>query len=216
MTAAMKITDISIQAKNNDRVNISVDGVYRFSLDVFQLGELGVKRGNEYAEEELEALETESLFGKLYARAVEYTMLRPHSSKELRDYLWKKTLDKRGKEGRIKKGYSPALTQRVYERILAKGYVNDEAFTRFWVQNRHQAKGASRRKLISELRVKGIESNVIETVLADVGRNDQDELAKMMGKKRAKYPEDVKLMQYLVRQGFSYDDVKRAITKAED
>jgi regulatory protein len=212
----MKITDISIQAKNNDRVNISVDGVYRFSLDVFQLGELGVKRGNEYAEEELEALETESLFGKLYARAVEYTMLRPHSSKELRDYLWKKTLDKRGKEGRIKKGYSPALTQRVYERILAKGYVNDEAFTRFWVQNRHQAKGASRRKLISELRVKGIESNVIETVLADVGRNDQDELAKMMGKKRAKYPEDVKLMQYLVRQGFSYDDVKRAITKAED
>ncbi len=212
----MKITDISIQAKNNDRVNISVDGVYRFSLDVFQLGELGIKRGNEYTEEELEALETESLFGKLYARAVEYTMLRPHSSKELRDYLWKKTLDKRGKEGRIKKGYSPALTQRVYKRILAKGYVNDEAFTRFWVQNRHQAKGASRRKLISELRVKGIESNVIETVLADVGRNDQDELAKMMGKKRAKYPEDVKLMQYLVRQGFSYDDVKRAITKAED
>lgn len=212
----MKITDISIQAKNNDRVNISVDGVYRFSLDVFQLGELGIKRGNEYTEEELEALETESLFGKLYARAVEYTMLRPHSSKELRDYLWKKTLDKRGKEGRIKNGYSPALTQRVYERILAKGYVNDEAFTRFWVQNRHQAKGASRRKLISELRAKGIESDVIETVLADVGRNDQDELAKMMDKKRAKYPEDVKLMQYLVRQGFSYDDVKRAITKAGD
>ncbi len=212
----MKITDISIQAKNNDRVNISVDGVYRFSLDVFQLGELGMKRGNEYTEEELEALETESLFGKLYARAVEYTMLRPHSSKELRDYLWKKTLDKRGKEGRIKKGYSPALTQRVYERILAKGYVNDEAFTRFWVQNRHQAKGASRRKLISELRAKGIESDVIETVLADVGRNDQDELAKMISKKRAKYPDDVKLMQYLVRQGFSYDDVKRAITKAGD
>lgn len=212
----MKITDISIQAKNNDRVNISVDGVYRFSLDVFQLGELGIKRGNEYTEEELEALETESLFGKLYARAVEYTMLRPHSSKELRDYLWKKTLDKRGKEGRIKKGYSPALTQRVYERILAKGYVNDEAFTRFWVQNRHQAKGASRRKLIFELRAKGIESDVIETVLADVGRNDQDELAKMISKKRAKYPDDVKLMQYLVRQGFSYDDVKRATTKAED
>lgn len=212
----MKITDISIQAKNNDRVNISVDGVYRFSLDVFQLGELGMKRGNEYTEEELEALETESLFGKLYARALEYTMLRPHSSKELRDYLWKKTLDKRGKEGRIKKGYSPALTQRVYERILAKGYVNDEAFTRFWVQNRHQTKGASRRKLISELRAKGIDGSTIDIVLADVGRNDQDELAKMISKKRAKYPEDVKLMQYLVRQGFSYDDVKLAITKAED
>jgi regulatory protein len=69
----MKITDISIQVKNKDRVNISVDGKYRFSLDIFQLGELGVKVGNEYTEDELTEIETESQFGKLYARALEYT-----------------------------------------------------------------------------------------------------------------------------------------------
>ncbi|HCR55918.1 TPA: recombination regulator RecX, partial [Candidatus Saccharibacteria bacterium] len=41
----MKITDISLQAKNKDRVNVSVDGTYAFSLDVYQVGELGVRVG---------------------------------------------------------------------------------------------------------------------------------------------------------------------------
>ena len=43
----MKITTISVQKRDNNRVNISVDGKYRFSLDVYQLVELCVKVGRE-------------------------------------------------------------------------------------------------------------------------------------------------------------------------
>ncbi|HEU4830551.1 MAG TPA: hypothetical protein VFS65_00050, partial [Candidatus Saccharimonadales bacterium] len=74
----MKITSLSLQARDKNRVNVSVDGVYRFSLDVFQVGELGLKIGKEYEESELLALESESQFGKLYARALEYCLMRPH------------------------------------------------------------------------------------------------------------------------------------------
>ena len=87
----MKITDISLQTRDKNRVNVSVDGKYRFSLDVFQVGELGIKIGREYTDEELTALEDESWFGKLYARAMEYCLTRPRSVKEMRDYLWRKT-----------------------------------------------------------------------------------------------------------------------------
>ena len=87
----MKITDISLQAKNPDRVNVSVDGSFLFSLDITQITELGIKKGQEYSQAELDALQEESQFGKLYARALEYTMLRPHSARELRYYLWRKT-----------------------------------------------------------------------------------------------------------------------------
>ena len=38
----MKITDISLQARDKNRVNVSVDGKYRFSLDIFQVGELAL------------------------------------------------------------------------------------------------------------------------------------------------------------------------------
>ena len=176
----MKITDITVQAKNKNRVNISVDGVYRFSLDIFQVGELGIKRGGEYTDEELQSFETESQFGKLYARALEYTMLRPHSGWEIREYLRRKAFDKRGREGRIQKGYSPALAQRAYERLTQKGYIDDQAFARFWIEHRHQAKGASRRKLVAELRANGVVGVVFEQSMDETDRSVHEELIKMI------------------------------------
>lgn len=214
----MKITDLSLQAKNKDRVNVSVDGVYRFSLDVFQVSELGLKLGKEYSERELNKLETESQFGKLYGRALEYTMLRPHSAKEVKDYLWRKTRSTKykSKTGELKEraGVAQEVADRVFERLLEKKYVDDEKFTRFWVENRNQTKGTSRRKLINELRVKGIDQAIIEKYLSESVRNDIDELQKVIAKKRRQYPDDQKFMQYLARQGFSYDDIKSAL--AED
>ncbi len=208
----MKITDISLQVRNPDRVNISVDGAYRFSLDIFQVGELGIKVGREYTEEELAALETESQFGKLYGRALEYCMLRPHSVREVRDYLWRKTRDRRGKEGKLIKGYDSELADRVLHKLQQKHYVDDEKFARWWVESRNVTKGTSMRKLSVELRAKGVDGQTIEQVFAETLRNDDDELAKMIAKKRNKYPDEQKLMQYLARQGFSYDDIKSALT----
>jgi len=218
---AVKITDISLQAKNPDRVNVSVDGKYRFSLDVFQVGELGIKIGKEYSEEELAELETESQFGKLYARALEYTMLRPHSSKEIRDYLWRKTRTTRYKsrktgEFKERPGVPQEIADRVFNRLSEKSYIDDEKFTRYWLENRNLTKGASRRKLISELRAKGVNQSTIEDQLATSLRDDADELQKIIAKKRSRYPDNQKFMQYLVRQGFSYDDVKNALAENQD
>lgn len=212
----MKITGVASQARNHDRVNISVDGKYRFSLDIFQLTDLGIKVGREISEDELAELEQESTFGKLYTQALEYTMLRPHSAREIRDYLWRKTLSKKYKSkktGEIKEreGVSQSVADRVFDRLIEKGYIDDEKFSRWWVENRNQTKGASRRKLQAELRVKGVESSIIEAALAETDRNDSDELVKIIAKKRAKYADEQKLMMYLARQGFSYDDIKSAL-----
>ena len=211
----MKITAISAQAKNPDRVNVSVDGKYRFSLDISQVIELGVKADREYDEAELLELETESQFGKLYARALEYCLMRPHSSREVRDYLYRKTraTKYKSRNGELKEraGTSQENATRVYDRLLERGYIDDEKFARYWVENRNQIKGASRRKLQAELRAKGIESSIIETALAETDRTDEDELAKIIAKKRARYSDEQKMMQYLARQGFSYDDIQSAL-----
>ena len=211
----MKITDISLQVKNRDRVNVSVDGKFRFSLDVFQVGELGLRVGREYDEAELSAIENESQFGKLYTRALEYCLMRPHSAREVRDYLWRKTRTTKYKtrDGQIKdrEGVSQANADRVFDRLVERGYIDDEKFARFWVENRNQTKGASRRKLTAELRTKGVESSIIESVFAASGRADDDELRKVLNKKRNKYDDEQKLIAYLARQGFTYDDIKAAL-----
>lgn len=213
----MKITALTAQQKQANRVNVMVDGVYRFSLDVFQVAELGIRVGKEYTEQELVELETESQFGKLYGRALEYTMMRPHSAREVRDYLWRKTRTTKYKsrQGEIKEreGVSQTVADRVFGRLTEKGYIDDEKFARFWVENRHQRKGSSVRKLRSELQAKGVESSIIDTALASTTRSDEDELAKIIAKKRARYPDEQKFMQYLARQGFSYDDIKEALSR---
>lgn len=212
----MKITSISVQARNPDRVNISVDGKYRFSLDILQVTELGIKNGNEYSQEELERFEQESLFGKLYARALEYVMMRPHSAREVRDYLWRKTrttLVKKRRTGEIIKqpGISSAITDRVYERLADRGYIDDSKFATYWVENRALSKGASQRKLVAELQAKGVDQSVIAKALSSVGRDEMADLRKVIAKKSARYPDQQKFKQYLVRQGFGYDDISQAL-----
>ena len=59
-----------------------------------------------------------------------------------------------------------------------------------------------------ELIKKGVEANVIEEVL-DV-RDDEAEIKKMIERKRARYDDD-KLVQYLCRQGFSYEMARNLV-----
>lgn len=217
----MKITAITSQAKNKDRVNVMVDGAYRFSLDIFQLSELGLRVGREYTETELTALEEESQFGKLYARTLEYCLRRPHSVREIRDYLWRKTHTTKYKSrssGEIKErqGVSESVAERVLLRVTQKNYVNDEQFARWWVESRNRLKGVSRRKLQSELAAKGVSRDIIDAALLQTERDDQNEIQKMIEKKKKRYADQDKLMAYLARQGFSFDDIKHALDQTNN
>lgn len=211
----MKITAILPQTRNKDRVNISVDGKYRLSLDVYQLGDLGIRVGQEYSEKELKKLEDESKFGKVYARALEYCLIRPRSAREMRDYLYRKTLPTRMKDNKQKAGVSSLITTRVFDRLVDKGYINDEKFADYWISNRHNSKGISRRKLVAELRLKGVDSDIITQLLSKSERSDESEIQKIILKKQSHYPDEQKFMAYLARQGFSYDDIKAALSQTK-
>ncbi len=216
----MKITSITAQLRNPDRVNISIEGKYRLSLDISQVTDLGVKVGRELTETELTELEAESQFGKLYARTLDYALMRPRSVREIRDYLYKKTLTTKyrsKKTGEIKErdGYAPDLTERVLVRLIEKNYVNDENFARWWVENRNQRKGSSLRKLRSELQAKGVDKVIVDTIIDESDRHDDDEIQKIIAKKRARYTDDDKLKAYLARQGFSYDDIASALNSVD-
>ena len=214
------VTDIKQAIKNPNRANIFVNGKYRFSLDIFQLTQLNVKIGVKFSKVEIENLEQQSEFGKLYALALNYCLMRPHSEKEIRDYLWKKTLNrklKNHKTGKFydKKGVSKLSVEQVLDRLIEKKYINDEKFARFWIENRNQRKGSSIKKLKSELFSKGVSSEIIEQILENSKRNDSEEIQKIIAKKAKKYSDEKKLVAYLARQGFSYDEIKKALSKDE-
>ena len=98
-------------------------------------------------------------------------------------------------------------------RLIEKKYIDDEKFAKFWVENRNQRKGSSIKKIKSELFSKGVSSDIIEQVLSESNRNDEDEIQKIIAKKAKKYTDEQKLIAYLARQGFSFDEIKKAISK---
>jgi regulatory protein len=207
----MKITALKTQLRDKSRVNVFVDGKYSFSLDITQVAELGIKSGAEYSAAELQELENESQFGKLYTRSLEYALTRPRSQREMRNYLFRKTKDTRTKTGDIRKGVSQELTNRVFNRLADRGYINDEKFAYFWVENRNVRKGSSLRKLQAELQSKGVDKAIIEQVINQTDRDDGTELQKIIAKKAVRYSDEQKLIAYLMRQGFRYDDIKNQL-----
>lgn len=212
----MKVTGLSPQVRDKNRVNVMIDGKYRFSLDVAQVIDLGIKIGKEYSDEELAELESESIFGKLYSRTLEYTLVRPRSEKEVKDYLYRKTLDKRTSTGGVKPGVPVSVTERVFQRLVDRGYVDDLKFAQYWLENRRLKKGASTRLLRSELSSKGVSSSDIERAMESFDRSDQEEILKVIARKKRLYSDEKKLIAYLARQGFSYDDIKNALEAQDD
>lgn len=222
--SAYRVTDIKEAVRDRNRVNIYVNDNFFCSLDISQVVDLHIKIGRELDKEELDQLKCASDFGKFYARALEYSLTRPHSSKEIKDYLKRKTLDRKirikdKKTGeyitREKKGYDASLVELVFNRLEERGYVNDYRFAELWVENRNISKGTSLKKIRIELQQKGISSSVIEEVLGNSERDDIAELRKVIARKAKKYPDEQKLIQYLLRQGFNYSDISDELSSIE-
>lgn len=205
----MIITKLKQGVKNPNRVNVFVDGKYSFSLDVAQVVDYKIKIGLEISDEDLAELKKASEFGKLYQRTLEWVLVRPRSEKETRDYLYKKL--RMSSSGRPSEDNSE-FSRDIISRLITRGYLNDEKFAEWYVENRFVKKGISKRRLKMELMKKGIKNDIVERVI-DL-RNDEDEIRKIIEKKRNKY-DDEKLINYLFRQGFDYQLARNLVLEKD-
>ncbi len=197
----MKITAIKAQVKNAERVSIYVDEKYSFSLNHAQLLEQKLRSGLELSPARLDELKRASDLGKAYDRALNYVMIRPRSELEVRQY------------GR-RKEWTPEVTQTIIDKLQSRHYLNDAAFAKAWVQSRSLTKNYSVRKLHLELKQKGVSEELINDALGNSEYNEQAALKALIAKKLklSRFANDPqKLMMYLARQGFSYDDIKSAL-----
>lgn len=200
----MKITAIKQQVKRADRYSIYGDKKYLFSFSEGELLSSGIRIGQELDEERLSELKDKAVIDKAYDRAINLVSRRPRSEWELQDYLRRKE-------------YEPHLRDVVIEKLRKRGYVNDEDFAKRWVESRRLLKSMSKRRLSQELRQKRISDEVIQQTLEADETDELEILTVLVEKKRGqtKYKDNVKLMQYLARQGFSYDLIKQAMSQEE-
>lgn len=197
----MVITDLKVQVKNPNRASVFVDRKYSFSLTIEQLADSKLKSGQELSEADLKRLKKLSEDGKLKYKVLEWLMVRPHSERELRDYLFRKKIEKE-------------QIEEIVDWAKAKGYQDDTRFTRWFVELRLR-KNKSLRAVESELKSKGISSVTIQSILSEVGGlgRDEESLSKLIEKllTKSRYQDEKKLIAYLIGKGFKYSDVKEAL-----
>ena len=263
------VTSLRGAVRDPHRINVFLDGKFSFSLTLTELADSKLHQGQVLTDPEVERLRNLSGLGKLYQQTLEYCFSRPHSKKEIIDYLERKRLRrdiswKRFEEHQLKiqndpeyaarvkeirqhtkeqnqkireidftenntyeyRGVqksnlptkpadriTPEMIQEVVSRLESQNYINDQDFARYFIENRHQNKGISTKRLIQELKIKGIDSDIIEQAIFDQGtgnlfREEEVEIEKMIKKQLRKTSDRQKIIAYLARQGFSYDLIK--------
>jgi regulatory protein len=188
-----KITAIKVQKRNSNRVNIYLDGEFAFGLDRTVAAWLSV--GQHLEERKIVDLQADDTRERAYQQALLFLSYRARSEKEIRQNLKKHEI-------------SEAVIEGTLEQLRQAGYANDEQFARAWVENRSTFRPRGRRALRMELRQKGLDDSIIDSVIAQV---DDDSLAYAAGEKKARklkgleWPEfRKKLAAFLARRGFSY------------
>lgn len=198
----MKITAIKQQVKKANRYSFYVDGKYSFSLSENDFVNFGLVSGQEITEQDLSKYKQASDDGKWLDRTLNLLSYRPRSEWEIRSYLKRKDCPEQ-------------IINRILNKLRVNKYLDDEQFAKRWVENRRLLKPVSRRKLSQELRAKRINSEIIDKVLLDDKEitDEKSVLRELVAKKSNRYPDRVKFMQYLARQGFGYEDIKAILNE---
>jgi regulatory protein len=196
----MILTSIQRQKRSTSRYSVYVDGAYAFSLSADTLLTERLVVGQALDADQLKAYKKLSADDKAYNLTLAYLVRRQRSRFELTEYF-------------RRKGYEGDLQSQIAGKLEALGLIDDERFAGAWIRNRRLLKPVSRRRLTQELRQKRIADELIEHALAEDTTDEQTVLRDLICRKRkqSKYQDDLKLMQYLARQGFSYDDIKVAM-----
>ena len=139
-------------------------------------------------------------------------------------------------------GYRHTLVDRVVDRLVELGYLDDESFARAWVESRDRARPRGGSVLRRELALKGVDRDLIAAVLAereeaampaepnetapDAGSPDRSAAARLLDRRRAaleREPDPRKRRQkayaLLARNGFdpsTIGDVLGAWLEADD
>ena len=201
----MKITALEPQVTNPERINVFVDGRFLLGVNASVVFQMGLEPEQELEPVQLEELQSEAGLQQAVDRAYNYLSYRPRSREEVRRYLRRKETP-------------PATIEAALARLDRLDLINDHSFASFWVESREQFSPRGARALKNELRMKGVEREVVEEMIDDekdeerslrAGRKKALSLVRIPGMDFATFR--ARLGSFLQRRGFGYEVSTRTI-----
>ncbi len=190
------------EAVTKTKYKVYIDGQFAFVLYRGELSRYRVREGQELSGQMYEEICEKVLVKRAKLRAMHLLNNMGRTELQLREKL---------EQG----GYPERVVEDALAYVKSFGYVDDENYARNFTDGRKDRKSKKEIELL--LKRKGISPDIIERVMGECYGKDTSALAiqKLMRKRRyfpreASYEEKQKFMAYLMRKGFSYDDICRA------
>jgi len=201
----MRITALEPQARNPERINVFVDDRFLLGVSAAVVLQLGLELEQELQPAQLEQLRSEATLQQTVERAYNYLSYRPRSREEVRRYLRRQEPP-------------PEIIDTVLARLAHLDLIDDRAFASFWVETREQFSPRGSHALKNELRLKGVERDVVDEL---VDEEKDEERALIAGRKKALSLLHLPSMDYatfrtrlgsfLQRRGFGYEVSTRTV-----
>lgn len=199
----MKITDISENKKNKDRVSIFIDG--KFATAVFKENAINNKLaiGLEIDQDKLMEIVYADEKQKGLEKAYQFLAFRARSCAELSYKL-------------LDKGYSENIVSDIIDELVERKILDDVEFAQDYAEQLLE-RGYGKRSIIGKLIEKKIDRNIIEDVLAQIDEEDVLEQARIYGKRiftrynREEIPikRKQKFIMAMARHGYEFDLAKQ-------
>lgn len=136
----------------------------RHALEAYESGDAGGQ---------LIDAEAEAAKAPVRSRALGLLDQRARSRKELRDRL-------------VAADFEPEVVDTVVDDLAGAGLVDDEAFAKEWVRQRHARRGKSARALNLELKEKGVEAADRAIALEQITEESEEVVARQVAEKKAR------------------------------
>jgi regulatory protein len=201
----MRITALEPQVNNPERINLYVDGRFLLGVNAAIVLQMGLRLDQELSPSQLDLLQSEEAEQRAVDRALNYLSYRPRSREEVRRYLRRKETP-------------PEIIEAALARLDRLDFVNDRTFAGFWIESREQFSPRGARALKNELRMKGVERDVVDEMVND---EQDEERALRAGRKKAIALANApnidfatfrnRLGSFLQRRGFGYQVTARTV-----
>ena len=194
---------LSVKNGKNNKIHIFVDEEYSLTVDseYWYTSPWCVKK--EIDEEDFEELKEEISYRRAWLNALDLISMRSHSEKELITKLRRK--------------YSQNTAEAVAEKAAELGLIDDEAFAEMYARELIERKKYGISRVKNELRLKGISSHIIESVLLSLDIDSKESIISLVERKYARKLSDEKgrrqVISALQRLGYSYSDIRSALNE---
>lgn len=202
-----KITDIEVQKRNQDRVNIYIDGEFTFACDGEFVYKEKLKRGMQIDIEKVKEIVIADEFKKCKNTALRIIERNYKTEKEVYDKL-------------IEKGYEEQTAIKSIDFLKEYNYIDDIRYANMYIRDRLRTQGKN--KIKYALIQKGIDENTLIDVFSELDNSLEMDVAMNLAKKRYdnlkkretdKYKLSQKLYRFLVGKGYGFDLVSQVVKK---